>query len=133
MALTTQHNEITFGVGDRVKVHQKITEKDRTRTQVFEGMVIAIKNREETRTFTVRRIGEAQVGIERIFSLASPLIEKVEVVKKGTAGVRHSKLYFTRNKPPREVDEIYSRAQKKEAIKPVLKTKKKKAKSSKRK
>lgn len=133
MALFTQHNEISFGVGDRVQVYQKIKEKDRTRTQIFEGMVIAIKNRHETRTFTVRRIGEAQVGIERIFPLASPLIEKVEVVKRGTAGVRHSKLYFTRNKPPREVEEIYSRTKTKEAEKPKPKPKKKKAKSSKRK
>lgn len=113
MALTAQHNEITFGVGDKVKVIQKIKEADKFRSQAFEGIVIGIKGRDLNKSFTVRRIGSQQVGIERIFPLLSPTIEKIEVLKKGTEGVRHAKLYYIRNKSRREIEAIYSRASKK--------------------
>jgi large subunit ribosomal protein L19 len=110
MALTALHNEIPFGVGDLVRVSQRIKEGEKTRLQVFEGMIIAIKNREENKSFTVRRIGANQIGIERIFPVLSPTIEKIEVVKKGTSGARQAKLYYTREKHKREVDAIYARA-----------------------
>jgi large subunit ribosomal protein L19 len=109
MALIAVHKDITFGVGDRIKVFQKLKEGDKARLQAFEGMVIGIKGREENKSFTVRRIGAQQIGIERIFPLVSPSIEKIEVVKKGTEGVRHAKLYYTRDKSHREVEKIYSR------------------------
>lgn len=96
-------------MGDRIKVFQKIKEGDKTRTQIFEGMVIGIKGRQENKSFTVRRIGVAQVGIERIFPLGSPTIDKIEVVKKGGSGIRRAKLYYTRKKSRREVEKIYSR------------------------
>lgn len=117
MALTAVLNETSFGVGDRVKVIQRIKEGDKTRLQSFEGMVIAIRGRQENKTFTVRRIGEAQIGIERIFPLLTPTIEKIEVVKKGLPGVRRAKLYYTRDKSRREVEKIYSRANRKEMAK----------------
>ena len=110
MALKTLHHETEFGVGDRIKVHQKIKEGEKDRTQIFEGMGIALKNRREGKTVTLRRIGAGNIGIERIFPLTSPLLEKIEVVKRGTRGVRHAKLYFTREKSPREIAEIYARA-----------------------
>jgi len=125
MSLTTTHNDVQFGVGDKIRVHQKIKEGDKERTQIFEGMVIGINNRENGRTITVRRVGEAGVGIERIFPLGSPFIEKIEQVKKGTAAVRHAKLYFTRDKAPRQVEEIYTKTAKRD-IRPVKKTRKKK-------
>lgn len=120
MALSAVHNETSFGIGDRVRVVQRIKEGDKTRLQSFEGMVIAMRGRQENKTFTVRRIGEAQVGIERIFPLLTPTIEKIEVVKKGLPGVRRAKLYYTRDKSRKEVEKIYSRANRREMAKKQL-------------
>ncbi|MEK7112759.1 MAG: 50S ribosomal protein L19 [Patescibacteria group bacterium] len=115
MSLKTIHNETEFGIGDKVRVHQKIKEGEKERTQIFDGMVLSIKNRGDGRSITVRKIGAGNIGIERIFPLVSPFLEKIEVVKRGTSGVRHAKLYYTREKSPREVEEIYSRAARREA------------------
>jgi len=112
MALKLIHNEVEFGVGDIVRVWQRIAEGDKIRLQSFEGMVLAAKKKLDGTSFTVRRIGEAKIGIEKIFPLYTPMIEKIEVVKKGTKGVRSAKLYFTRNKSKREIEKIYSRAAK---------------------
>lgn len=126
MALSTSHGKTTFGIGDRIKVVQKIKESGKTRSQTFEGQVIGIKGRDMNKSFTVRRIGVGQIGIERIYPLASPTIEKIEVVKKGLRGVRRAKLYYTRGKSRREIERIYSRASKKEAAKKKTKTKSRK-------
>lgn len=117
MSLTITHNEIEFGIGDKIKVSQRIHEGGKERTQVFEGLLIAIKNRGNNKSFTVRKIGEAQIGIERIFPLSSPTIEKIEVVKKGVVGVKRAKLYYVRSKSPREIDKIYSRTHRKTTAK----------------
>ncbi len=84
-----------FNIGDTVKVHFKIVEGTTERIQVFEGVVIAKKNSGIRRTFTVRKISYG-VGVERIFPLHSPRVEKVEVVRKGR--VRRAKLYYLRGK-----------------------------------
>src|SRR5437867_4073041 len=83
-----------FQVGDTVRVHVKIKEGDKERIQIFEGIVIARKNGDLRSTFTVRKISFGQ-GVERIFPLHSPLIEQIEVVRKGR--VRRAKLYYLRN------------------------------------
>ena len=130
MALKIIHKDVEFGIGDKVKVFQKIKEAEGTvRSQVFDGIVIAIKNRGENTTFTVRKIGEAGIGIERIFPLSSPFLEEVRVVKKGTSGVRRAKLYYARSQSPREIEQIYSRAAKREGNKQI-EAKKIKAKAS---
>ncbi len=126
MSLSIIHKEISFGIGDTIKVYQKITEGEKVRTQIFEGLVIAIKNRDNGKSFTVRRIGAQKIGIEAIFPILSPNIEKVEVIRKGTEGSRHAKLYYTRDKSNREVERIYSRILAKDrarAIKPKKKAK----------
>lgn len=110
MALTLVFKDTTFGVGDKIKVTQKIKEGEKERTATFEGIVIGLKGEGENKMFTVRKVGAQQIGIERIFPLASPFLEKIEVVKKGTAGVNRAKLYYIRTKSQREIDEIYSRA-----------------------
>ncbi len=110
MAIKATHKEQTFGVGDAVRVWQKVKEGDKFRLQAFEGMVIGIKGRGTGKSFTVRRVGAAQVGIEKIFPIESPVIDKIEVVRKGTAGVTRSKLYYTRHKAKKEIEEIYSRS-----------------------
>lgn len=84
-----------FRVGDSVKVHFKIVEGRNERVQVFEGLCIAKKNAGLRRTFTVRKISYG-VGVERVFPLHSPRIQKVEVVRTGK--VRRSKLYYIRER-----------------------------------
>ena len=83
-----------FLVGDTIKVHVKIKEGDKERIQVFEGVVIARRNGDLRSSFTVRKISFGQ-GVERIFPLHSPIIDKIEVSKKGK--VRRAKLYYLRN------------------------------------
>ena len=86
--------------GDTVRVHQRIEEKGKTRIQIFEGLVLARKHGKEAgATFTVRRVSSG-VGVEKIFPLYSPMIDKVEIVKR--ARVRRAKLYFIRDKVSRE-------------------------------
>src|SRR3989339_294669 len=114
MALRIKHKEIEFGIGDRIKVFQKIKEGEKTRVAFFDGMVLAIKGETGRKMFTVRRIGEAAIGIEKIFPVDLPTIEKIEIVKKGTRGVKRAKLYYTREKSTKEIDKIYSRSNKRE-------------------
>ncbi len=84
-----------FRPGDTVKVHVKIKEGEKYRIQVFEGVVIAHKNNGISSTFTVRKVSSGY-GIERIFPVHSPIIEKMEVVKSGK--VRRARLYFLRGR-----------------------------------
>src|SRR3989339_1065999 len=132
MALRIKHKEVEFGIGDRIKVFQKIKEGEKTRVAFFDGMVLAIKGNEGRKMFTVRRIGEASIGIERIFPLDLPTIEKIEVIKKGTMGVKRAKLYYTRTKSTKEIDKIYSRTVSRERAKTQKVTKTPKAKLSKK-
>src|SRR5580692_9053447 len=86
--------------GDTVRVHQKIEEKGKFRIQIFEGLVLARKHGTEAGgTFTVRRVLSG-VGVEKIFPLYSPMIEKIEIVKRSR--VRRAKLYYIREKVARE-------------------------------
>lgn len=110
MALYGKLKEVNFGVGDKVRVVQRIKEGDKAREASFEGMVIKIKGRDPTKTFTVRKVAEGGIGVERIFPFDLPSIDRVVVVKEGTRGVKRAKLYFTRKKAPTEVDMIYKRA-----------------------
>ena len=82
-------------VGDTVRVHLRVKEGNRERIQVFEGTVIAKKHGGINETFTVRRISYG-VGVEKVFPLYSPVIEKVETVRKGK--VRRAKLYYLRDR-----------------------------------
>ncbi|MBI3397248.1 50S ribosomal protein L19 [Candidatus Woesebacteria bacterium] len=128
--LSIKHKETEFAVGDQIRVTQRIKEGDKERLAAFMGMVIGIKGRMPLVTFTVRRIGEAGVGIEKIYPVSLPTIEKIEVLKKGGEGVRHSKLYYTRTKSPREIDSIYSRTFRKSRVEVAKKTASKSAERS---
>jgi large subunit ribosomal protein L19 len=93
--------KLGFSAGDTLRVWSKIEDKGKFRLQAFEGMVIARKHGEEIgATFTVRKVASG-VGVERIFKLFSPLIDKIEIVKRARA--RRSKLYYVRTKAVREV------------------------------
>ncbi len=84
-----------FGVGDTLKVFVKVVEGDKERLQPFEGAVIARKGSGVRETFTLRKISFG-VGVERIFPVHSPSLDKIEVVKRGD--VRRAKLYYLRDK-----------------------------------
>lgn len=87
-----------------VKVHQKIIQGDKTRTQIFEGVIIAKRGKTKAdRTITVRKVATGGYGVERIFPLESPNVLKIEVIKKPKT--RKSKLYYLRE-APRKLKEL---------------------------
>lgn len=90
-----KENAPEISVGDTVKVHVRIQEGDKSRIQVFEGTVIAKKHGGISETFTVRRVAHG-CGIERVFPVHSPAVDKVEIVRKGV--VRRAKLYYLRDR-----------------------------------
>ena len=98
---TEERAKLGIRPGDTVRVHQKIVEKGKTRIQTFEGLVLAVKHGTEAgATFTVRAMMSG-VGVERIFPLYAPFIEKIEITRR--SNVRRAKLYFIREKVAREV------------------------------
>ena len=84
-----------FNIGDTVRIHNRIVEGNRERIQIYEGTVIARQGGGITETFTVRRITYG-VGVEKIFPIHSPNVEKVEVTRRGK--VRRAKLYYLRDR-----------------------------------
>lgn len=81
--------------GDLIEVHQKIVEGERKRTQIFRGILIARKHGGSRETFIVRKVTKG-IGVEKIFPINSPNIEKIKLIKKGSA--RKAKLYYLRNR-----------------------------------
>jgi large subunit ribosomal protein L19 len=84
-----------FGVGDTVRVHSRVTEGNKERIQIFEGVVIERKHGGLSASFTVRRIAH-NVGVERSFLLHSPRVDKIEVVRRGI--VRRAKLFYLQDR-----------------------------------
>lgn len=98
---TKERKALDMKAGDTVKVHQKIQEKGKTRIQIFEGLVLSRKHGAEAgATFTVRKSSNGW-GVERIFPLHSPMIDKIEVLRRSKT--RRSKLYFIRDKAAKEI------------------------------
>ncbi len=98
---TASRKDIDMKSGDTVRVHQKIQEKGKTRIQIFEGMVLARKHGSSpSATFTVRKTAGGY-GVERIFPLYSPNIDKIEVTRR--AKIRRAKLYYIREKAAKEI------------------------------
>ena len=93
--LTSKKNIPTFRAGDTLRVTIKIAEGERSRLQVYEGLCIARKNNSINSKFTVRKISHGE-GVERVFPLFSPIIDKIEVIKKGD--VKRAKLYYLRKR-----------------------------------
>jgi large subunit ribosomal protein L19 len=88
-------NELKFNVGDTVKVHTRVVEGDKERIQIFAGIVIGRRGRGLNETFTVRRISYGE-GVERVFPIHSPRVEKIEVERQGK--VRRAKLTYLRGR-----------------------------------
>ena len=99
--------DLDFRVGDKVVVNYKIVEGTKSRVQPYEGIVIGIKGGGVSKTFTVRRIGAASIGVERIFPVASPSVESVSVKTRGS--VRRAKLYFLRDRKGKAASKVKER------------------------
>ncbi len=91
----TRKDNATFNVGDSVKVHTKVVEGDKERIQIFSGVVIGRRGRGLEETFTVRRISYGE-GVERVFPVSSPRVDKIEVEREGS--VRRAKLTYLRKR-----------------------------------
>ena len=111
-AISAKRTLPAFEAGDTVRVHVRVTEGTRTRLQAYEGVVIGRKGGGINESFTVRKISYGE-GVERVFPVYSPMVEKVEVVRRGK--VRRAKLYYLRGlrgKSARIVENSGSRAKK---------------------
>ena len=84
-----------FGPGDTVEVKVKVKEGDRERLQAYEGIVIAVRNRGINSSFTVRKMGANEIGVERVFQTYSPQVAEIAVKRRGD--VRRAKLYYLRD------------------------------------
>jgi large subunit ribosomal protein L19 len=100
-----------FDIGDTVDVHFRIQEEKKTRIQLFSGIVIGRKGRGINENFTVRRISYGE-GVERVFPIHSPLVEKIEAKKKGS--VRRAKLYYLRGKKGKKATKVREKVAHKE-------------------
>jgi ribosomal protein L19 len=104
-----ERKELGIKAGDNVRVWQKIEEKGKTRLQAFEGVVLATKHGSEAgATFTVRKVASG-VGVEKVFPLFSPMIDKIEITKR--TRIRRAKLYILRDKVAREMKRILRRGE----------------------
>ncbi len=92
-------NAIDFVVGDTIRVHEKIKDGDKSRIQVFEGTVLAFKGRGINQSFTVMKI-VGDVGVEKIFPIKSPNLDKIEVKAHSKKKIRRAKLYYLRLPKP---------------------------------
>lgn len=116
-----EREALSIGAGDTVKVWVKIQEKKRVRLQAFEGLVIATKHGNESgSSFTVRKVSDG-IGVERIFPLYSPVIDHIDVLRKGD--VRRAKLYYIRKKTAKEtrakIKQIMAQGRKSILVPPV--------------
>ncbi len=90
-------SELPYKPGDLIRVEFTILGEKKDKAAVFEGIVIGIRGREESKSFTVRKIGAGGIGVERIFPVHSPIIQKITVKRKGT-NVRRAKLTYLRGR-----------------------------------
>lgn len=96
MSQYCEFNDQKISSGDTIRISQEITEGEKTRIQVYEGIVIAIKNSGAGRSMTVRKLGANGIGVEKIFPLALPSLKKIEIKRRGQS--RRSKLYYLRGR-----------------------------------
>ncbi len=93
--ISAKFQDATLHIGDTLRIHSKIVEGEKSRIQIFEGILIRLRGRGENATFTVRKIGVSGIGVEKSWLLDARELVKIEVKKK-SSGVRRSKLYYLR-------------------------------------
>lgn len=134
MANHAVFKDTPFHVGDTVRIHYRLIEKEkvsgkakkevkeetRERIQVFEGIVISIKGEQLNKSFTVRRMATGKIGVERIFPIISPWIKAVEVKESGA--VRRAKLFYIRDRVGREAEKLSTAKKTKAKAKAKAKT-----------
>ena len=98
--------EQNIKVGDTVKISYKFKEGEKEKSQLFQGMVISARGKDVNKSFTVRKVTKDKIGVERIFPVISPFIEKIEVVKTGK--IRRGKIYFVRGLSDKDLREKLS-------------------------
>lgn len=106
MANQLAYKDQIFTVGDTLNVSVRVKEGDKSRLQLFTGLLIAVKGREENKSFTVRKIGAHGIGVERIFPVMSPDIDSITRKAAGTAS--RAKLFYLRNRSGREALRVKS-------------------------
>lgn len=108
MAQYFTYQDESISVGDTVQVHQEIVEGDKKRIQVFEGLVIAIRNAGLNKSFTVRKIAVGSIGVEKIMPVLMPSIKKIIVKRHGE--IKRAKLYYLRDKVGKAASRVKERA-----------------------
>lgn len=103
--ISAKFDSTNLQIGDTLRVHSTVIEGSKTRTQIFEGILIALRGREENKMMVVRHIGPGGIGVERIWPLDSKSLVKVEVKKKAS-NVRRSKLYYLRELKGRQATRV---------------------------
>lgn len=102
----------SISVGDVVRVHQKIQEDtEKFRIQIFEGIIIAVNNREKNKSIVVRKMAVGSIGVERIFPVESPNVTKIEVKEKGD--VRRAKLFYLRGRVGKKAMKVKRKSEEK--------------------
>lgn len=104
MANQLTAKNVTFAVGDTIRVHQTFEEGDKSRTQIFEGLVIAIRGHTGLKSYVVRRIASNNIGVEKIFPADTPSVTKIDLKKKGH--VRRAKLYYLRGRTGKQATKV---------------------------
>lgn len=106
MARSIVLKDTPINVGDSIKIHYAVKDKDKKKSQLFEGIVLAIKGRESNKMVTVRKLTRSNIGVERIFPAISPFIEQVEVVK--ISSTTRANVSYIRDKSKKEIkDKLY--------------------------
>lgn len=131
MAISSVIKNQQVSIGDTLAVHQEVQEEGKTRIQIFQGVIISIKGESENKSFTVRKISSASIGVERTWPVNSPTIKKVEVKKEGR--VRRAKLYYLRKRTGKNALRVKARDKVKNIDKKGKRTEVKTAKGSKKK
>jgi len=108
MAQYFTYQDESISVGDTVQVHQEITEGDKKRIQIFEGLVIAVRNAGLNKSFTVRKIATGSIGVEKIMPVLMPSIKKITVKRHGE--IKRAKLYYLRDKVGKAASRVKERA-----------------------
>jgi large subunit ribosomal protein L19 len=108
MAQYFTYQDESISVGDTVQVHQEITEGDKKRIQIFEGLVIAVRNAGLNKSFTVRKIAVGSIGVEKIMPVLMPSIKKIIVKRHGE--IKRAKLYYLRDKVGKAASRVKERA-----------------------
>ena len=97
MSFKFSHQDIEYSVGDTIKINYKIKEKDKERLQAFDGILLAVRGRGDTKSIIVSKSASDGVRVERIFPITSPWIESIKKLRSPKTKIRRSKLYFLRD------------------------------------